>query len=238
VTRDHSDTDRGGTLADQVFARLQDEVVMGVFPPGSMMREEVLAARYGVSRGPVREAMRRLEGRRLLEKVPHVGTRVAALSIGDLEELYQVREALEGMAARFAAEHMTHEEVAGLHDLLDRHEQQEDLRENTAYFQREGDLDFHYRVIQGSHNRVLSGLLVGELYHLARMYRYQFSAVGNRPRKALDEHRRIVEAIEARDGELAELLMRRHISRAWENIRAQIGAGRTGLQIVSDRSSA
>jgi DNA-binding GntR family transcriptional regulator len=231
------DSDRG-TLADQVFAWLQDDVVMGVFPPGSMMREEVLAARYGVSRGPVREAMRRLEGRRLLEKVPHVGTRVAALGVGDLEELYQVREALEGMAARFAAERMTDDEITGLHDLLDRHEQQEDLRENTAYFQREGDLDFHYRVIQGSHNRVLSGLLVGELYHLARMYRYQFSAVGNRPRKALEEHRRIVEAIGARDGELAELLMRRHISRAWENIRAQIGAGRTSPQIVADRNTA
>ena len=231
------DTDRG-TLADQVFARLQDEVVMGIFPPGSMMREEVLAARYGVSRGPVREAMRRLEGRRLLEKVPHVGTRVAALSIGDLEELYQVRGALEGMAARFAAERMTEEEIIGLHDLLDRHEQQEDLRENTAYFQREGDLDFHYRVIQGSHNRVLLGILAGELYHLARMYRYQFSAVGNRPRKALEEHRRIVEAIEARDGELAELLMQRHISRAWENIRAQVGAGRAGPQIVGGRITA
>jgi DNA-binding GntR family transcriptional regulator len=163
---------------------------------------------------------------------------VAALGVGDLEELYQVREALEGMAARFAAERMTDDEITGLHDLLDRHEQQEDLRENTAYFQREGDLDFHYRVIQGSHNRVLSGLLVGELYHLARMYRYQFSAVGNRPRKALEEHRRIVEAIGARDGELAELLMRRHISRAWENIRAQIGAGRTSPQIVADRNTA
>ena len=60
-----------------------------------------------------------------------------------------------------------------------------------------------------------------ELYHLVRMYRYQFSTVANRPQKALHEHRRIVEAIEARDAEMAELLMRRHISRARENIEQQ-----------------
>jgi DNA-binding GntR family transcriptional regulator len=214
-----------GTLADQVLARLQDEIVSGVFPPGSKVREEVLAARYGVSRAPVREAMRRLEGRHLLEKVPHVGTRVTELSIEELEEVYQAREALEGMASRLAAERMTQEEVAELYALLRRHEQQEDLMYNTAYFQREGDLDFHYRVVQCCHNQALAKLLFENLYHVARMYRYRYSAVDQRPQRALEEHRRIVEAIEARDGELAELLMRRHISRAWENIRTQVGQG-------------
>src|SRR5690606_42065210 len=92
------------------------------------------------------------------------------------------------------------------------------IREDVAYFQREGDLDFHYRIIQGSHNRTLIDMLFGELYHLVRMYRYQFSTAANRPKKALGEHRRILEAIEARDGEMAEMLMRRHISRARENI--------------------
>ena len=64
-------------------------------------------------------------------------------------------------------------------------------------------------------------MLIGEIYHLVRMYRYQFSMTANRPQKALGEHRRIIEAIETRDGEMAELLMRRHISRARENIEAQ-----------------
>ncbi|KZX88777.1 GntR family transcriptional regulator, partial [Alcanivorax sp. HI0013] len=150
-----------------------------------------------------------------------VGTRVASLSVSDLIEIYHVREALEGMAARLAAEHMTAEEVRGLYDVLAQHEQQQDLREDVAYFQREGDLDFHYRIIQGSHNATLSQLLIGELYHLVRMYRYQFSTVANRPQKALNEHRRIVEAIEARDAEMAELLMRRHISSARKNIENQ-----------------
>lgn len=209
------------TLADLVFARLQDDIVRGEILPGSKVSETELASRYGVSRGPLREAIRRLESRKLLERVVHVGTRVASLSVNDLIEIYHVREALEGMAARLAAEHMTAEEVRGLYDVLAQHEQQQDLREDVAYFQREGDLDFHYRIIQGSHNATLSQLLIGELYHLVRMYRYQFSTVANRPQKALNEHRRIVEAIEARDAEMAELLMRRHISSARKNIENQ-----------------
>lgn len=215
----------GRTLSERVFARLQDDIVLGVLKPGTKLGETELAARYGVSRGPLREAIRRLESRKLLERVPHVGTRVAQLKGEDLIEIYRVREALEGMAARLAAEHMTADEVAGLHKLLSQHEQQQDLKEDTAYFQREGDLDFHYRIIHGSHNQTLIDLLIGELYHLVRMYRYQFSTVANRPQRALAEHRRIVEAIESGDGEMAELLMRRHISRARENIESQ---GRTG----------
>ena len=209
------------TLSERVFARLQDDIVRGVIAPGSKLGESELAARYGVSRGPLREAIRRLESRKLLERVPHVGTRVASLSLADLVEIYRVREALEGMAARLAAENMSADEVTGLYDLLAQHEQQQDLREDTAYFQREGDLDFHYRIIQGGHNQTLMHLLIGEVYHLVRMYRYQFSTVANRPQKALREHRQIVEAIEAGDGEMAEILMRRHISRARENIERQ-----------------
>lgn len=211
------------TLSDRVFARLQDDIVLGVLKPGTKLGEIELASRYGVSRGPLREAIRRLESRKLVERVAHVGTRVAQLKKADLIEIYRVREALEGMAARLAAENMQPAEVTGLHDLLAQHEQQQDLQEDTAYFQREGDLDFHYRIIHGSHNQTLIDLLIGELYHLVRMYRYQFSTVSNRPKKALAEHRRIVEAIESGDGEMAELLMRRHISRARENIEARSG---------------
>lgn len=209
------------TLADRVFDRLQDDIVRGTLPAGTKLGETELAARYGVSRGPLREAIRRLESRKLLERIPHVGTRVASLELADLIEIYRVREALEGMAARLAAEKMKPEEVAGLWNLLALHGQQEDLQEDTAYFQHAGDLDFHYRIIQGSHNSTLIDLLIGEIYHRVRMYRYQFSMTANRPRRALDEHKHIVEAIEARDGEMAELLMRRHISRAREYLEAQ-----------------
>ncbi|HCE39516.1 MAG TPA: GntR family transcriptional regulator, partial [Alcanivorax sp.] len=105
------------TLADRVFTRLQDDIVRGEIPPGSKVSETELAGRYGVSRGPLREAIRRLESRKLLEREVHVGTRVASLSFEDLIEIYYVREALEGQAARLAAERMTDQEVAGLHQV-------------------------------------------------------------------------------------------------------------------------
>lgn len=206
------------TAADRVFEALQDAIVRGDIAPGARVGETELAVRFGTSRGPLREALRRLESRRLVERTPHVGIRIASLGHEALIELYYLREALEGMAARLAALHMTGEEVSGLKNLLAAHQQDEALKADTAYFQQEGDFDFHYRVIHGSHNTALTELLIGELYHRIRMYRYQFSAYANRPQKAFGEHLRIVEAIEARDGDLAEMLMRRHISSARHNI--------------------
>jgi DNA-binding GntR family transcriptional regulator len=208
------------TLADRVFSEIQNAIVKGELKPGSKMSEAELAARYGISRGPLREALRRLEGRKLLTRIPHVGVRVISLSFEELIHIYQVREAMEGMAARLAAENMSIEEVQGLKALLADHEQQAEFQEGRAYFQEEGDFDFHYRIVQGSRNEVLAQMLCGELYHRVRLYRYQFSVTEGRPQKAFGEHHRIIEAIEARDGEMAEILMRRHISSARKNIEA------------------
>src|SRR5690625_4363003 len=116
-----------GTLADQVFKQLQDDIVLGVLPPGSKLGETELANRYGVSRGPLREAIRRLETRKLVERVPHVGARVVLLSLTDLIEIYHVREALEGMAAKLAAEHMSDAAITQLHEVLAQHEQQQEI---------------------------------------------------------------------------------------------------------------
>ncbi|UYG08629.1 GntR family transcriptional regulator [Halomonas sp. M4R1S46] len=206
------------TLAERVFQQLQDAIVRGELAPGSKITEPGLSRSYGISRGPLREAMRRLEAHRLIERVPHVGARVVKLSMKELLELFDVREALESMAARLAAEHMSAEEIDGLREVLAVHERQADLCRGEAYYQREGDLDFHYRIVQGSHNKMLMGMLCDDLYYLVRLYRTQFSASGTRPQRAFVEHHRIVDAIEAGDAELAELLMRRHVSASRENV--------------------
>ncbi|NIC08091.1 GntR family transcriptional regulator [Billgrantia bachuensis] len=206
------------TLAERVFHQLQDAIVRGELAPGSKITEPGLSKTYGISRGPLREAMRRLEAHRLIERVPHVGARVVKLSMKELLELFDVREALESMAARLAAENMTREEIAGLREVLSVHERQADLQSGEAYYQREGDLDFHYRIVQGSHNRMLMTMLCDDLYYLVRLYRTQFSASGTRPQRAFVEHHRIVDAIEAGDAELAELLMRRHVSASRANV--------------------
>ncbi len=206
------------TLSEHVFRRIQAAIVKGEIAPGSKISEPELARTYGISRGPLREAIHRLEGQKLLVRVPHVGARVVSLSHQELVELYEIRESLEGMACRLAAERMTQAEIDELRRVLETHERDEAFRAGVGYYQQEGDFDFHYRIIQGCGNRTLSKLLCNELYQLVRMYRIQFSATPNRPHQAFAEHHRILDAIADRDGELAELLMRRHIAASKRNI--------------------
>jgi DNA-binding GntR family transcriptional regulator len=204
----------GRTLADHVASQLTAAIIEGRLPQGSKIVEEDLAAEYGISRGPLREAIRRLEGNKLLVRIPHAGVRVVKLDAAMMREIYVVRESLEGMSARLAASHMSAEEIASLRQLLEQHERDILGSEGRNYFQEEGDLDFHFRIAEGSHNQWLIQLLSGELYQLIRMCRRCSGAIPSRPAVALDEHRHIVEAIARRDGELAEILMRRHISAA------------------------
>jgi len=212
------------TLADRVCEQIVTAIVVGDIPPGQKISEPELAKTYGISRGPLREAMRRLEALRLVERKPHVGARVVNLSAKELIEIYRVREALEGMACRLAAEFMPQEEIDALRDLLDEHEQSVEQLDGRSYFQKEGDLDFHHRIVQGSKNEKLLEFLGGDLYHLVRMYRYQFSVSSSRPKRALKEHRQIVDAIADRDPELAEMLMRRHIGAARRNVEERLNA--------------
>ncbi len=202
------------TLADRVFYTLQEDIVRGVLLSGKRLSEAELAAQYGISRGPLREALRRLEARRLISRIPNVGVRVVALSTKELLEIYAVRELMEGMAARLAALNLSKKERSDLQELLTVHEQRVLEEGGRAYFQEEGDLDFHYRIAQGCGNTVLTQMLCGELYHRVRHYRYKFSAASGRPQQALAEHRQILEAIITGDAEIAELLMRRHIRQA------------------------
>ena len=206
----------GQTLSEQVFDELKESIISGEIAQGSKITEDMLAKKYGISRGPLREAIRKLEGIRLLVRIPHAGTRVVTLTQSMMEEIYTVREALEGMSARLAAERMDDAGINNLRQLLEKHESNIDQSEGKEYFQREGDLDFHYCIARASNNEFLMQLLSSELYQLLRICRYQSSQAPERPAKALNEHRQIVEAIANHDPELAEILMRRHIKGAWK----------------------
>lgn len=215
----------GETLSDHIFKKIQAAIVKGEIAPGSKISEPELARQHGVSRGPLREALHRLEGQKLLVRVPHAGARVVSLSQQELSELYEIRESLEGMACRLAAERMPRAEIAELRGVLEAHERDAAFQAGLGYYQQEGDYDFHYRIVKGSGNQMLFRMLCDELYQLARMYRIQYSTTPNRPRQAYAEHHRILDAIADRDGELAEILMRRHIRVSRINIEQQIAQG-------------
>ena len=213
------------TLADSLLEQIRKAVVEGEIAPGAKISEPELARRFGVSRGPLREAISRLEAGGLVTRRPNVGARVITLSAQGLIEIYELREALEGMAARLAAENMSDEELQAMRDLLEIHQVNVEEKDGQAYFQKEGDLDFHYRIIQGSRNQRLTRVLCDDLYHLARMYRFQFGMASRRARKALEEHGMILDAIADRDGESAELLMRRHIRASRRNVERLLNEG-------------
>ncbi|MFK8015316.1 MAG: GntR family transcriptional regulator [Gammaproteobacteria bacterium] len=206
------------TLSDHLLESLQKAIVEGDLAPGEKLREPDLAKSFGTSRGPLRDALRRLEARRLVLSTPNAGARVTSLSATQLIELYQVREALEGMTCRLAAHHMSEQELDELDALLTRHEAALEQAGGRRYFRQEGDLDFHYRIAQGCGNALLTSSVCVDYYQLMRMYRHKFSAHRGRPAKALAEHRRILSALAERDGELAEILMRRHIAAARKTI--------------------
>ncbi len=213
------------TIADRVFEQIREAIERGELPPGSKISEPELAKAHGISRGPLREAMGKLEACGLVVRRANVGARVVSLSSEQLLEIFQVREALEGMAARLAASQMKAAEIVALRRLLERHAEQIESDGGHAYFQQEGDLDFHYRIVQGSRNSRLIDLLCNDLYHLVRLYRYQFGVKSRRAPRAFSEHEHIVNAIERRDAELAELLMRHHIRASRENFERMLVEG-------------
>jgi DNA-binding GntR family transcriptional regulator len=219
-----------GTQTEKTFQNLLEAIVKGDIPPGTRLRETDIAREMGIGRGPLREALQRLESRKLVTKVPHVGAQVANLELKELIEIYQLRETLEGLACELAAQNLTDDELVQLGVLLEAHSRHVTQTDGRSYIDQDPDLDFHFQIIQASNNDWLIRLLCDELYHRVRMFRYQSSHHRSRPEIALDEHQRIYQALLNRDGELASLLMRRHISAARKSLEVQITAPTTGEQ--------
>lgn len=215
------------TIPARVFCQLREAIVEGRIAPGSKISEADLAQTHGISRGPLREAISQLAAIGLVERKPNIGARVIQPSSAQLLEIYHVREALEGMAARQAAAHMSTEAVGRLNAMLAQHAKQIQQDAEQAYFQKSGDLDFHFQIVQGSANQYLIKLLCRDLYHLVRMYRYQLGMRSKRGPAALVEHQHIVDAIARGDGEMAELLMRAHIRTSRENVERMLQADKT-----------
>ncbi|MEM6998506.1 MAG: GntR family transcriptional regulator [Pseudomonadota bacterium] len=208
------------TIADQVFEKLQKAIVEGEIVAGTKISEPVLAKEFGISRGPLREALSRLEACNLIERKPNVGARVITLSRKHLVEIYQIRESLEGLAAGLAAVNMTNEEIDDLEKVLQQHRKQ--ITQDQTYFQKEGDMDFHFRIVQGSKNLHLIDMYCNDLYHLIRLYRYQFGMVSKRISRAFVEHEQLIDALRQRDQDLTKFLMMKHISHSRKNVESML----------------
>ncbi|MBL4813018.1 MAG: GntR family transcriptional regulator [Rhodobacteraceae bacterium] len=202
------------SLVDAVTERLEAAIFGGELAPGEWLREQALATEFGISRGPLREAIRQLEGRRLLERKTNIGVSVVELTPQRLDELLTVREALEGMACRLAAERISPEGVDQLRSLLADHASHSEVVLGEGYYQQSGDFDFHFRIAKESRNDYLVSVISGDLYDLLRLYRYKSSTMSGRAAQALKEHHAILDALSTGDPDQAEKAMRTHICNA------------------------
>ena len=205
------------TLADQVLDRAIEAIVMGEIPAGSPISEIEIAERFGVSRGPAREAIFRLESKGLVTRTAHLGARVVALTLEDLRSLYEMREALECKAARLAASRILDETLSHMSFILERDAQNAEMASGKAYYQLGTDDDFHVMIIRASGNVRIERALCEELYDVLRLYRFRSSLTQGRASVAWDEHQAILKALRARDPDAAEQAMRHHIHTSWCN---------------------
>lgn len=187
-----------------------EAIDQGEFRPGDRLVESDLAERFGVSRTPIREALQRLETQSVLARDGR-SLVVSSLDHDQLGELYAVRAELEGLAARLAAQHAAPEEVRVLWEMIRKDRELLDRPDLLARANKR----FHRQIHLASHNRYLVQQL--EMVHrgMALVSNTTLAVEGRGPR-ALDEHEAVVRAIEAHDGEAADLAIRGHISHAFE----------------------
>ena len=197
-------------LPRDAYDMVLDAIDKGEFRPGDRLVEADLADRFGVSGAPVRGAFQRLEAQGVLVRDGR-SLIVASLSHDQMGELYVLRAELEGLAARLAAQHAAPEEITVLFDMV---EEDRALIDDPDRMSR-ANKRFHRQLHLASHNRYLIQQL--ELVHrsMALMSKTTFAAEGRGP-VALEEHRQIVAAIDARDGDAADAAIRAHISAAFE----------------------
>jgi len=205
-------------LRELVFETLREAIIEGELPPGERLMEVQVAEELGVSRTPVREAIRKLELEGLVAMIPRKGAYVSGLSMKDLIEVFEIRGALEGVASALSAERATEEEL----EALERHlvKTAELIEKKDFHAVVDVDTDFHSLLYETSRNTRLAQIISNLREQIQRFRQTSLSYPG-RMKEALEEHRKIVEAISDRNPELARHLAQEHIENA-ENCMMQI----------------
>ena len=195
------------SLADQVYDRLENDIIQGVYPKGEILTELKLAEQLGVSRTPIREAVRRLEQERLITDAGK-GSRVIGISEEDVLDIMNIREHMEGLASYYATVNMTKEGLAELKHIIDLMDFYFD-KWDVEHLRRADD-DFHDAICRLSKRTVIKDTLV-PLHRKTRRYRKIAMEDKNRATCTLKEHHEIYDAIASGNAELARKLATEHI---------------------------
>ena len=201
---------RSVSLADQVFEKLEDDIITGVYPRGEILTELKLVEQLGVSRTPIREALRRLEQERLIEDCSK-GSVVLGITTEDLEDIMNIRQRIEGLAAYYATKNLTPESAKRfkqISDLQDFYYEKQDM-DNL----RKMDDAFHEAIYELSGRTVIRDTLQ-PLHHKTQRYRRISMADPQRVENTMHEHKAMYEAIVSGNAQLAAELTEKHIENA------------------------
>lgn len=202
------------SLADQVFEQLENDVIMGVYPKGEILTELKLVDQLGVSRTPIREALRRLEQERLIEDTGK-GSVVLGITEEDLEDIMNIREHVEALACYYAAINASADDIQDLKHTMELQEFY--AARNDIEHLRQMDDRFHDSICNMSMRNVIRDTLI-PLHRKTRRYRKLSFEIVGRPGKSLKEHWQIYQAIADRDADKASYLMAQHIKLAKDNM--------------------
>ncbi|MCG8402432.1 MAG: GntR family transcriptional regulator [Firmicutes bacterium] len=207
-------------LREIVFESLREAIIQGRLKPGERLMEIQLAEEMGVSRTPVREAIRKLELEGFVVMLPRKGAYVASFSVKDIVDIFEVRAALEGLAAGLAAERATPEELEEMERaVLQIYEVSNGQNLGVLV---EKDTNFHELIYKSSRNQRLVQI-VTHLKEQIQRFRTTSLAVPGRGKHTVEEHKSIIEAISERNIELAASLAREHIENAEQLLLSAIG---------------
>lgn len=209
------------SLGGRVFQTIRDGILSGKYKENDELRENTIGKELGVSRTPVREALRQLELEGLVTIVPNKGAYVTGISQKDVWDIYMIRSLLEGLCARWAAENISEEQMDELEEAILLSEFQ--LKKTSGFNPEQVtalDGRFHAILYEASGSRMLSHVLTD--FHNYVQNARKFSIVSEeRARKSIREHRQILRAIRDRDADMAEQLANEHIMHVMQNLRKQ-----------------
>lgn len=203
------------SLEEKVYSSLEDEILTGKLTRGTVITENALSVRLGVSRTPIRSALHRLTEDGLLSQVANRGTVVVGITTDDLVDIYRIRMRLEGLASALAAQRISPEGLAALTESVELAEFY--IQKKDTEKLKELDSVFHETIYKETGNRLLCKTL-SELHGKIKSYRKFSLSVPGRLERSVEEHREILSAIAAGDGEEADRLTSLHVGRALENL--------------------
>lgn len=203
------------SLRQRVFHSIREDILSGKYKQHEELKEVNIGQELGVSRTPVREALRQLELEGLVQIIPNKGAYVTGITAKDILDIYAVRSMLEGLCARWAAEYIAEESIQKLKENI---ELSEFYAERKNYAQMcKLDTDFHEILYDASESKILKHMLSNFHHYVERVRRVSYSIEG-RAEKSNQEHRMIVDAIISKEPLQAEQLANKHVMSTIQNI--------------------